>query len=266
MASPAESHYTDDVDGLATVPSTDEIEGLYGASSTIAFVRFCHSEAHGARAAPSGAESGCARAGPDLQPARRLRLSSFTLPESIREKDPSDSLFPSRQTADHLTRCFWEFVHPVFPVLHKTSFIDQYALIWSAAGRETVLGPEAELDEAIFTSTLNIVFALGSKCSELVPDAQKAPLAQSFYQRSRAVYHFEVLDSASLPLVQMLLLTGIYLQSDHRANRCWNVVGLAIRVAQSIGLHFESPRHHGKTQMGREMGRRVWHVCLILDK
>lgn len=266
MHSPSESLYADDVDGLATVPSTDDSNDLYGASSTIAFVQFCHHEARRQSTAPLDDETGAARTTSERQHGRYRRPSSSILPEPIRIKDLSASVFPPRQTADDLARCFWEFVHPVFPVLHKTSFMDRYALIWSGAGGEIDRSPIAELDETVFTSTLNLVFALGSKYSESVPPAERAPLAQSFYQRSRAIYRFEMLDSASLPLVQMLLLTGVYLQSDHQANRCWNVIGLAIRVAQSVGLHVESPRHTRQTQKEREMRRRIWHNCLNLDK
>ena len=263
--SPSESLYTDDVDGLATVPSTEETNDLYGASSTIAFVEFCNHEARRQSTAPFEDPAGAAGARWNRQGAR-YRPYSSALPEPIRDKDLSASVFPSRQTADDLARCFWEFVHPVFPVLHRPSFMDRYALIWSGPGSGTDGSPTAEVDEAVFTSTLNLVFALGSKYSEVVPPAQRAPLAQSFYQRSRATYRFEMLDSASLPIVQMLLLTGVYLQSDHQANRCWNVIGLAIRVAQSVGLHVESPRHTRQPQKDREMRRRVWHNCLNLDK
>lgn len=266
IQSPSGSRNTDDVDGLATVPSTDESEGLYGASSTIAFVQFFNHEAGRQTVAAvdpaSEAPEGC----PDSRNVRYVRPSNPPIPETIRDKDPSAALFPSRQTADDLTRCFWEFVHPVFPVLHKTSFMERYARIWSAAGTEIHSGPSSELDEAVFTSTLNIVFALGCRLSEAVPTAHRASLAQSFYQRSRAIYRFEMLDSASLPLVQMLLLTGIYLQSNHQANRCWNVIGLAIRAAQSLGLHVEAAENPPRTQKCREMRRRVWHLCLILDK
>lgn len=254
------------MDGLATVPSTDESNDLYGASSTIAFVEFCNREARRQSTAHLDDETEATRTRAERQYGRQGRPSSWALPEPIRDKDLSASVFPPRQTADDLARCFWEYVHPVFPVLHKTSFMDRYASIWSGSGSKTLSGPEVELDEAVFASTLNLVFALGSKYSECVPPTQRASLAQSFYQRSRAIYRFEMLDSASVPIVQMLLLTGVYLQSDHQANRCWNVIGLAIRVAQSLGLHVESPRHIRLSQKEREMRRRIWHNCLNLDK
>ena len=224
---------------------------MYGPSSTIAFVQFCN-EANRQGSLPESDQQ------IDEPP-------SAAVPEAIREKDSFAAVYPPRRTADDFVRCFWEFVHPVFPVLHKTSFMNRYNLLWSAEENEANNDNISEMDEVIFSSTLNIVFAIGCRFSESVPAASRATLAQTFYQRSRSIYRFEILDSMSLSAVQMLLLTGVYLQSTQQATRCWNAVGLAIRAAQSLGLHVESP-NQPRSQLSREMRRRVWHTCLVLDK
>lgn len=122
------------------------------------------------------------------------------------------------------------------------------------------------MGEAVFASTLNVIFALGCQFSILVPAQAKTAMAHDFYQRSRLVYNYELLDSMSVPAVQMLLLTGVYLQSAQNANRCWNVIGLAIRAAQGLGLHVETGRSRRLCQADREIRRRIWHCCLVLDR
>ncbi|KAM6537845.1 hypothetical protein FALCPG4_003748 [Fusarium falciforme] len=206
---PNTSRYASNVDGLATVSTTTESECMYGPSSTIAFVQFCN-EANRQGSLPES----------DQQVDE---LPSAAVPEAIREKDSFAAVYPPRRTADDFVRCFWEFVHPVFPVLHKTSFMNRYNLLWSAEENEANNDNISEMDEVIFSSTLNIVFAIGCRFSESVPAASRASLAQTFYQRSRSIYRFEILDSMSLSAVQMLLLTGVYLQSTQQATRCWNV-------------------------------------------
>ena len=177
------------------------------------------------------------------------------------------ALLPRRRNADDFLACYWEFIHPLFPVLHKPSFLKQYQTLWA-----NEQDPEARdidslgLEELIFTATLNLVFALGCSFSNLVAPAQKNPMSDEFYQKSRHLLLFEVLDSTSLSLVQMLCLTGVYLQSTQYANRCWNSVGLAIRVAQSLGLHLNEVAGRKIPQLEREMRRRVWHTCVILDR
>jgi hypothetical protein len=64
----------------------------------------------------------------------------------------------------------------------------------------------------------------------------------------------------------MLLVSGVYLQSTRYASRCWNVIGLAIRTAQSLGLHLDLTKYRPDNQLNKEMARRIWHTCLVLDK
>lgn len=140
----------------------------------------------------------------------------------------------------------------------------KYERLWvDNAGAHSEFDTEAE--EATFTSTLNLVFAIGSRFSSLVDAAQKPIVADNFYQRSRQAYPFDILDSTSIALVQMLLLTGVYLQSTEYASRCWNSIGLAIRMAMSLGLHVDNSGRKAMSQVEREMRHRIWHSCVNLD-
>lgn len=51
--------------------------------------------------------------------------------------------------------------------------------------------------------------------------------------------------------------------------RCWILLGTAIRVAQSLGLHVEDEatrRKPAHSQIEREMRRRTWHSLYVLDR
>jgi Fungal specific transcription factor domain len=197
------------------------------------------------------------------------QLGSGTLlprPEIILERNESASVYPARRKADNYLHCFWEFVHPVFPVIHKTSFIAKYEKIWTGEDADDHLDSKTDVEEVVFTSNLNLIFALGCQFSTLIPASQKRSAANDFYQRSRHLFLFDILDSKSMSLVQMLLLTGIYLQSTPHATRCWNSVGLAIRLAQSLGLHLDYVGRRPESQLACQMRRRVWHTCVILDR
>jgi hypothetical protein len=86
---------------------------------------------------------------------------------------------------------------------------------------------------------------------------------------------FDLLARGSIELVQTLLPMAQYLQSTEMSGLCWNTVGLAIRVVQSIGLHLgpDDPTHGYATgrkleddQVAMEMRRRVWGGCITLDR
>ncbi|KAL6360874.1 hypothetical protein LRP88_06582 [Fusarium phalaenopsidis] len=138
-----------------------------------------------------------------------------------------------------------------------------YDLLW-ATGKELDPAPNA-LQDAVFVSTLNIVLAIGCQFSDQVVTPRKLAIADKLYQRSKRCSMDEFLDSPTLSVVQLLLLTGVYLQSTKYANRCWHVIGSAIRAAQSIGAHLER-RSDSRNQLQREMERRVWHTCVFLDR
>lgn len=82
--------------------------------------------------------------------------------------------------------------------------------------------------------------------------------------RSRQLLHFDVLDEGDLALVQALLLLAQYLQSTQSPSRCWNVVGMACRIAQGLGLYLnEGDEQYSALEL--QMRRRTWHGCILLD-
>ena len=234
-------------DGLATFPGGSD-SAAYGPSSTIAFLR--HVIAKGSRpvsgaVTPNGGPKMARNAAPRLAPVRPV--------------DSGQAVLPLRRSADDFLACYWEFVHPVFPLLHKTSFIDQYERFWASSKGDR--GGSDDIEEPMVMAILNLVFALGCKYSTLVHSSQKSSTADEFYQRTRVLSEFSILDAMSIATVQMLALSGVYLQSTQYASRCWNSVGLAIRAAQSLGLHSESRGVKASSQLEREIRRRVWHTC-----
>src|SRR5687768_3216786 len=201
LPTPQTVHESTEVDGLATVSSIDDGDCLYGASSTIALTRFFRGKA----AENNGTPTDAAGLASDAAPAPSLdRPSHGPIPELVHESDIGAALYPSRPLADDFVSCFWEFVHPLFPVIHRTSFMHRYQLFWTEqAEHHLPKDPSSQNDHAIFTSTLNIMFSLGCQFSTMVPAHRCMPLAQDFCQRARRLYNYEVLDSMSIPLVQM---------------------------------------------------------------
>lgn len=51
--------------------------------------------------------------------------------------------------------------------------------------------------------------------------------------------------------------------------RCWNILGLAVRVGQSIGLHVEDSLKRSTTSLSlleQETMRRTWYSMYVLDR
>ncbi|KAH6891488.1 fungal-specific transcription factor domain-containing protein [Thelonectria olida] len=243
-------------DGLGTFAGRDE-GSVYGPSSTVSF--FQQVLVDDMRESPSEAANQQSAA---QVPTRNIAKESTAIIVPRRPLEPS---------ANNYVDCYWEFVHPVFPVLHKTSFLQEYDNQKGSEQSSDSLNKRRKRSRSapinpIFFSTMNLVFALGCKFSQQVPDEQKVSVAESFYKTSQASSYYDLMDSTSQDVVQMLVLAGVYLQSTRHASRCWNIVGLAIRIAQSLGLHVERSNSPARSQLDREMRRRIWHTCVNLDR
>lgn len=235
-------------------PSVDDAH-VYGGSSTIAFLlQVEHKENHGERSSVSETHGAT-----DYSSSRDCSTSVL---EPLQLSNGADlSILPIRYRCDHFLDCYWEFVHPLFPCLDKTRFCAKYEMLWLP--RQNV--PKAS-EETVFLCNLNLALGLGCQfCNDIGPNERLA-MANQFYERSQHVLAYDILGSASVAVIQWLLLTAVYCQSTEHASRCWNSVGLAIRLAQSLGLHIEQPARAETSQIDLEMRRRVWHTCVVLDR
>ncbi|KAL3260882.1 hypothetical protein ABHI18_004222 [Aspergillus niger] len=190
----------------------------------------------------------------------------------VAENGPSVKAYdlPPRQLADYLLNLYFEKIHSLYPYVHKTSFLRTYGRLWmplAETDAETILSGlglgDACASLPLFHCALNIIFALGCHFSKLDQTAREAT-AEEFFQRSQRLLNMISLDKGDLALVQTLLLTSQYLQGGESPSRCWNIIGLACRIAQSLGMHsLKADRTRTPAQI--QMRRRVWHGCVMLD-
>jgi hypothetical protein len=184
---------------------------------------------------------------------------------------------PPRAQADALLESYWTYFHSLYPVLHRPSFTERYLTLWAPSSCHHPSSPQDQrrkgfyttLDERLFHCLLNLTFALGSQFGPAaVDDIDRRELGLIFFKRAKVLIDFDILARGDIFLVQMLILLGHYLQSTDMASACWNMVGLAIRVAQGIGLQHEpDDSEQGKlSQLAIEIQRRAWTSCILLDR
>ncbi|SCV36739.1 related to transcription activator protein acu-15 [Fusarium fujikuroi] len=168
----------------------------------------------------------------------------------------SQVVLPSREVADDFIECYERLVYPMFSVLHMPSFKARYLRVWESPSNDQAL-------DTTFAASLNIVFALGCLNSSNTEPSLILSTAETFYERSRSILPLDSLDRPSIEVVQYLLLTGNYLSFTKYSHRYCNTLAMAIQVAQTIDLHRAD--HDTTSQLQREMGRRVWHLCLTMQ-
>ncbi|GAA6051669.1 hypothetical protein JCM3770_001221 [Rhodotorula araucariae] len=80
----------------------------------------------------------------------------------------------------------------------------------------------------------------------------------------------DMLDNSTIPNIQALLIYAfsMELEKGTAASKTWNILGLAVRMAQDLGLHRKlgSERKEQSEADHTELRRRVWGGCLIADR
>ncbi|KAL5625776.1 hypothetical protein FOBRF1_000119 [Fusarium oxysporum] len=162
---------------------------------------------------------------------------SHNVIDNDRATHPEVSL-PSRAVADNLIDCYEQLLYPMFPVLHMPSFRKRYAQFWEP-------GPGPKSRDQTFEATVNIVIALGCVNSSSVNPCLGIQTARSFYERARDIMSLDTFTKHS--------------------HRYCNTLAVAIQIAQTLGLH-QTHNNYTTNQLQREMGRRVWHLCLTMQR
>ncbi|OGM40720.1 hypothetical protein ABOM_011034 [Aspergillus bombycis] len=190
---------------------------------------------------------------PQASPLDRNRAKEPSTPGII-----SNHVLPSRRMGDHLMEIYWEFVFPLYPFFDRKQLSAEYLTIWNGKGSPS--------DEDMLMCTFNLIFALGCQLSQTIEPENRAATADSFFSRAKHLIQINIWQPSSTPLVQCLLLMSQYLQSTDHADQCWIVTGMAIRGAQSLGLHLPETSARLASDQGKELLRRIWHGCVLMDR
>ncbi|KAK9718731.1 hypothetical protein K7432_005276 [Basidiobolus ranarum] len=180
-------------------------------------------------------------------------LRSFIQESSNQEssEDKTDVL-PASPVFEHLLDVYFTYINPFFPLLHKADFYGQL--------RQNV--------HSVSKLLLNSIFALSSNLSREREWLHKENARfEVFYSRAKCLLN-ESYDVTSLSNVQALILLSICFRITHGGIKSWIYSGMAIRLAEDLGLHRnpDSWQTQRLSNSVRETRKRVWWACYILDR
>lgn len=139
--------------------------------------------------------------------------------------------------------------HVSYPFVHEGTFRAQYNELIPR-------GDRTSWDMLRYTILALGAWTLGSDRSDM---------DEILYQKASSISQGDtIFEMASLTLVQALILLSNFAQKRNKPNTGWNFLGLAVRMALSLGLHRELPEW-GISLLQREMRRRVWWGLFIFD-
>ncbi|KAK1987690.1 lactose regulatory protein LAC9 [Colletotrichum cereale] len=158
-------------------------------------------------------------------------------------------LIASRQVIDRLVDSYFSVYHRAYPLVHEPTFRAQF--------HEVIPRPR----QRSWQMLLHTILALGAWCL----DSPHGELDDDLYRYALSFGEDESLfESANLTFVQALVLLSNLSQKRNKPNTGSNFLGLATRMALSLGLHRELPDWR-INRLQREMRRRVWWGFYMFD-
>ena len=155
----------------------------------------------------------------------------------------------SYHEGQRLVDAYFTHLHVFAPMIQEQTF------------RATFLANQRR--DSPWLALLNMVFALGSVASS-TSDSDRDIV---FYQQARKHLGLESLGSGHMETLHALtLMGGMYLHYRNRPNLASALLGAAVRIACSLGLHREfSSSSSSETTVDRELNRRTWWSIQVLD-
>ncbi|KAI9008784.1 fungal-specific transcription factor domain-containing protein [Phycomyces nitens] len=169
-----------------------------------------------------------------------------------------------RHTCDRLLKIYFANIHPVLPVVNKTEFLLQYRdqadTYPSSDVLNAMLGAAARFVECEAHSQKSKVYR--------PPDtAWDVPLGWSdqFFDKAQTI----VSESAAYPTLSkvqaVILIHNHSGNMDSKSSACWLMGGLAIRLAQGLGLNrnceeWDIPESEKQTR------KRLWWALYVTDR
>ncbi|KAH6899488.1 fungal-specific transcription factor domain-containing protein [Coprinopsis sp. MPI-PUGE-AT-0042] len=163
--------------------------------------------------------------------------------------------FPEPDLLDHLVQVYFQTIDNLVPVFHRPSF-------------ERAVKAGLHHTDTCFAKCLLAMCAIAARHSrdrrviENPGDPEMKAGHQWFSQIEVFKQSFE--KPPTLYELQMYWLATLYLHGTSTPEKCWYLVGLAIRGAQDAGFHRQD-RALSKPTVQTESRKRIWWVLVMAD-
>ncbi|KAL7926343.1 fungal-specific transcription factor domain-containing protein [Trichoderma austrokoningii] len=162
-------------------------------------------------------------------------------------------LLPPRSLCDELIDAYFQWVHPIVPVINRTRFMKQY--------RDPKNPPSLLLLQAVLLAGSRVC----QNAQLMDANGSTTPAALTFYKRAKALYDANYEDDR-VTIVQSLLLMGWYWEGPEDVTKnvfYWSRV--ATIVAQGSGMH-RSVERSQLSKSDKRLWKRIWWTLFTRDR
>lgn len=162
-------------------------------------------------------------------------------------------LLPPRSLCDELIDAYFQWVHPIVPIINRTRFMRQY--------RDPKNPPSLLLLQAVLLAGSRVC----QNAQLMDANGSTTPAALTFYKRAKALYDANYEDDR-VTIVQSLLLMGWYWEGPEDVTKnvfYWSRV--ATIVAQGSGMH-RSVERSQLSKSDKRLWKRIWWTLFTRDR
>ena len=145
--------------------------------------------------------------------------------------------------SDILIRAYFDFVHPSFPILDGSTFLQSLT------------------KDGINSINLLLLWSIFSVSASYTPRYAHRSIREVFNQRATLLFHLTP-ESNKLILIQSALLISFWFAAAEDIKQSWFWTSIAFSVAQAFGLHRDN---NNCSTEERETRRNLWRACVYRD-
>ncbi|KAF2030932.1 hypothetical protein EK21DRAFT_64343 [Setomelanomma holmii] len=174
---------------------------------------------------------------------------------------------PEPDIAERLLDCYFETVHPSFPLV-PDAYRDQYRKYLASVNKnEPYQVPQK------WRAQMNLLFAIGAKYSHLIGTDWAGDERDHLVYMTRAVHLLGLKDTVmiisgpDLNLVQATGALSFYFLAIGHVSRAWVMIGVSIRLALALGLHLRNEDPSAEESRKESLIQTWWSLhsieCLV---
>ncbi|KAK4203822.1 fungal-specific transcription factor domain-containing protein [Triangularia verruculosa] len=199
---------------------------------------------------------------PPIAPEQQLPAFIKPIPKAVSPEDldylraKKALTLPHPQLQNALLKAYVEYVHPYMPVMDVHPFLDAINDQTGQSGKISLLLYQA----VMFVATAFVDEALLK--ADGYQDRREA--RKAFFSKTRVLYDCDT-ELDRLHLVQALLMMTYWYESPDDQKDTWHWMGVAISLAQTIGVH-RNPVATNFPPAKRGLWKRIWWSCYMRDR
>ncbi|KAG6826250.1 hypothetical protein H0H92_000574 [Tricholoma furcatifolium] len=199
--------------------------------------------------------------------------SSSSVPPT--DEDEYVSRLPDQSVQEHLVELYFKHVHTYLPVIHKRAFYDAFrAGPDSSPQSSTSASPFNRPRRGVPSLLLFAMFAIAARYDDAPKPSDSTTMWEAgdeYLNHAKGI--LDDIYSASRPSTcQALLLMGYREIGIGAMAQAWTYIGMAIRMAQDLGMHRSADKWARERLGGRLFSdwelherKRIWYASVIMD-